>query len=216
VKFDAWVFPDREEHMPAWMTRVHDIVDGRLTYQYRKYERALAYCAHRRHAVDVGAHVGLWSYWMARDFAEVDAFEPWPEHADCWWQNVPARDGVRLHVSALGEQRREVGLHHDVLSTGNTRVTLQGGDVPMTTLDAYALTDVDLIKLDCEGFEYFVLQGGEATILRDRPVTIVEQKHGCAERFGRGNQDAVGWMTDRGARVQANLGGDFLMTFKAA
>jgi hypothetical protein len=88
--------------------------------------------------------------------------------------------------------------------------------VPMQTLDSFALDDVDFMKLDCEGYEYFATLGAIETICRCRPVVIVEQKAGCGPHYGRGELDAVTLLTSVGARQVANLGGDFLMTFEGA
>ena len=44
----------------------------------------------------------------------------------------------------------------------------------MRTLDSYGFRDVRAIKVDVEGSEMEVLDGGRETILRDRPALIVE------------------------------------------
>ena len=46
--------------------------------------------------------------------------------------------------------------------------------VEVRTLDSYAFRDVRVIKVDVEGSEMDVLEGGRETILRDRPPLIVE------------------------------------------
>ena len=48
--------------------------------------------------------------------------------------------------------------------------------VQLTTLDAYAIEGVDLIKIDVEGCELEVLEGARRTITASRPVLIVEIK----------------------------------------
>lgn len=217
VKVDAWWLPDGDTHLPEWMARTDHRVDGRLTYQYRKYAMALTRCVRRRVAVDIGAHVGLWSYWMARDFDTLHAFEPKAEHRACWVENVPARVGVEVHPVALGAEARRVGLQTETAaSSGNTRIRLDGSDVEMRTLDSFQLADVDFIKIDCEGYEYAVLVGARDTITRCRPVVIVEQKFGGGQRYGRGDQDAVTLLAEMGAEQIWNLGWDFVMTFPEA
>ena len=47
-------------------------------------------------------------------------------------------------------------------------------DVEMRTLDSYGFTDVRILKIDTEGTEMEVIEGGRETILRDRPALIVE------------------------------------------
>jgi FkbM family methyltransferase len=182
-----------------------------------KYAAALNRCAQRRVVVDIGAHVGLWSYWMERDFETLHAFEPKSAHGECWWLNVPQRAGVELHPVALGASVRRVGLQTEtVTSSGNTWVRLDGSDVEMRTLDSFGLTDVDLIKIDCQGYEYDVLLGACDTIQRCRPVLVVEQKVGGGARFGRGDQDAVTLLREMGAEELWNLGWDFVMQFPEA
>jgi hypothetical protein len=47
-------------------------------------------------------------------------------------------------------------------------------EVEVRTLDSYAFRNVRVIKVDVEGSEMEVLEGGRETILRDRPPLIVE------------------------------------------
>lgn len=216
VRFDAWWLPDGETHLSEWMEKKDQRVDGRLTYQYGKYEPASNRCGRRVGAVDIGAHVGLWSYWMARDFEKVYAFEPKAEHGACWLLNVAQREGVTLYPVALGAGARRVGLRTDGASSGNTRVDLDGDDVEMRTLDSYAFTDIDFVKIDCEGYEYDVLIGARETLQRCRPVVVVEQKFGGGQRYGHGDQDAVALLVSMGARPIWNLGWDYVMSFREA
>jgi FkbM family methyltransferase len=46
--------------------------------------------------------------------------------------------------------------------------------VELATIDSFALTRVDLIKIDVEGMELDVLDGARQTIDRDKPVLFVE------------------------------------------
>ena len=39
-------------------------------------------------ALDIGAHVGIWSMRLAEKFKRVHAFEPVPKHIECWKQNM--------------------------------------------------------------------------------------------------------------------------------
>lgn len=216
IKCDHWWLPEGERHLSEWMVRENLRIDGRLTYQYTKYAAALERCGQTRVAVDIGAHVGLWSYWMVRDFETVHAFEPKPEHGECWARNVPLRTGVHFHGIALGAAAQRVGLlTKNIFSSGNTWVR-DGSDVEMRTLDSLGLTDVDLMKIDCEGYEYDVLLGAQETIARCRPVLIVEQKTGGGRRFGHHDLDGVRLLLKMGAEQLWNIGGDFVMTFPEA
>ena len=80
--------PDGEKHFPDWMTKNGEIVDGRGTYQIRKLRAAMEHCRQFRVAVDVGAHVGLWSMQLLKRFARLHAFEPVAEFRACYERNV--------------------------------------------------------------------------------------------------------------------------------
>lgn len=89
--FDGVYLPNGEQHLVDWMVKKGQrLPDGRPTYQRHKYLAALALVPEDRrgHALDIGAHAGLWSMQMANDFDHVSAVEPVIEHAACWCMNM--------------------------------------------------------------------------------------------------------------------------------
>jgi hypothetical protein len=82
----------------------------------------------------------------------------------------------------------------------------------MKTLDSFNLNDVDLIKIDCEGYELFVIQGGIETIKRCRPAIIVEQKPGHGEAYGLSDTEAVSFLKDMGYKLVKEMAGDYILT----
>ena len=210
-------FPDSEQHLLDWMNKAGEIVDGKGTYQIKKLRTALSHCRSFRTAVDVGAHIGLWSMQLVKKFQTVHAFEPVAVHRDCFQQNVIEPDLVNLgypravlHACALGDHEGSVRIETAASSSGDSRVG-GDGDIPLRRLDSFSLQFVDFVKLDCEGYEYFALRGGEATIARDRPTIIVEQKPGRAQDFGLPELGAVEWLQSLGYRCVAKMSGDFVM-----
>lgn len=221
-KFEEWYFPDGERHLPEWMTKTNDRWMGRLAYQGKKQRAAISLVPvdKRAMALDIGAHVGLWSYYLARFFKSVHAFEPIAAHRECFVKNVPeCEEGghVHLHPYALGDETGTVGFHTEPTSSGDTYVNGKG-DIPVRRLDDVAekegIADVGFIKLDCEGYEYFALHGGEQLMVRDRPVIIVEQKPGKAQKFGLAEQHAVDYLISLGMKLHSEMGGDFFMTWR--
>lgn len=220
IDFRGLMLPDGETHLVEWMSRVGQVRAGKPTYQLRKYEAALAQVGRRGVAVDVGAHAGLWSRVMALDFATVVAFEPVPEHAACWRHNLADAWNATLHQVALGDRRGTVALHTRTPgSSGDTSVARDGqepnaaAEATMALLDDFALPAVDFLKIDCEGYELFVLRGGEETIRRCRPTVIVEQKPGMAQRFGLKETEGVALLTSWGARLVACISGDYILAW---
>lgn len=229
IRFEegGWWLPDGEAHLQEWMLKVNRRVAGRLTYQCHKYEAARSYVRARRVAVDVGAHVGLWSWMMAQDFARVIAFEPMAEHRACFEKNVAAMEThVTLNDCALGAKPGKVRLaRRTPNSSGDTGVepmtranleTQREEDlVALRTLDEFALPVLDFLKIDCEGYELFVLQGARETLKRCKPCIIVEQKPetGMVARYGVGARDAVTFLERLGARVRRAIQGDYILTW---
>lgn len=221
----GWYFSDGEQHLPQWMREAAQLRDGVHQYQLRKYETALASCRRRRLAVDVGGHVGQWSRNMAKDFERVIAFEPVPAYAECWRANLAGVENAHLLELALGASPGSVSLRCGTPgSHGDTFVAPRDQanaavDVTMKTLDELDaqggdfFRDLDFLKIDCEGYELFVLQGGEAVIRRERPCIIVEQKPGHAGKYGLGEIDAVNLLLSWGARRRATISGDYVLSW---
>lgn len=213
-QFQGIWFPDHETHLQQWMQNAGEIVDGKGTYQIKKLRTAVGLCKQRRTAVDIGGHVGLWSMQLMKMFREVHAFEPVAAHRECFEKNVLHADAsdvhLYLHAVALGEKEGSVSIHTTTTSSGDSWVK-GDGDIPMITLDSLALDEVDFMKLDCEGYELFALRGGVETIKRCKPVIIVEQKPGRAQKFGLPETGAVTFLQGLGYKLVKEMSGDYLM-----
>lgn len=209
----GWWLPDHEQHLIAWMSHpknVTQVLDGRVMYQAVKQRAAMEACTSFRTAVDVGGHVGLWSYYLARRFARVHAFEPVEEHRQCFAKNINGSGSVTLHACALGSQNGSISINTTRSSSGDSWVN-GDGDIPMRTLDDFDLPDVDFMKLDCEGYELHALHGAVETLKRCRPVVIVEQKPNRAQKFGLTERGAVGYLESLGYRLAREISGDFIL-----
>jgi FkbM family methyltransferase len=222
----GWYFPDGERHLIEWMDAAKNklILNGRASYQGKKQLAALEFVTAARRArnnsgpseaVDVGAHIGLWSWNLAHWFHRVEAFEPVAEHRACWLRNMEgfAAMQLNLHPVALGAAPDLVSMRTEPTSSGDTRVHRVGsGDVEMRTLDSYGLENVDLIKVDVEGMEQHVLEGAVSTMLKWWPVVIVEQKRDMHARFGLPKLGAVSFLQGLGWRVELELSGDYILS----
>jgi len=213
----VWL-PDGETHLTNWMTTSGEIVDGKGTYQIKKLRAAVAHCENLRTAVDVGAHCGMWSMQLRKQFNYVHAFEPVAAHRECFMRNVPnaeqdAMQNVTLHPCALGAHEGRISIVTEPTSSGDSRVG-GNGDIPMITLDSLNLKDVDFMKIDCEGYELYVLAGAVDMLHRCRPVVIVEQKKGHAQQYGLRETQAVEWLRERSYEQVREMSGDFIMVHK--
>jgi FkbM family methyltransferase len=213
---DGWFWPDQERHLIDWMMDPKNrmVLNGRSAYQGRKQVLLLQHCpADRRGTfIDVGGHVGTWAWNFVHEFKRVEAFEPVPLHRECFEKNTLAMaDKIMLHPFALGDRPGRVAIRVDPLSTGGSFV--QGkGEVEMRTLDSFNFENVDCLKIDCEGFEQFVLHGAEAMLTKWKPVICVEQKRDFPVKFGLKPMGAVKYLIGLGYKVVAEISGDYVLT----
>jgi FkbM family methyltransferase len=193
----GWLLPKTDRHFPQYLASAPK-VEGRRMYQPQHIQATLEICRARRLAVDVGAHVGFWSYYLALAFQTVHAFEPADLFAFCFERNVRAKNVV-LHRVALGEEEASVRIETVADNTGATHVVPAAqGSVRMRRLDDYKLENVDLLKVDVEGYERHVLAGARETLGRCKPVVIVEQKD-FASRYGEERFAAADLLRSLGA-----------------
>ena len=135
--------------------------------------------------VDVGAHVGYWSEYMAKRGIAVFSFEPTPKTFRRLLKM--SIDYPEMHVQniALGEidTERELYLYD---FTGENSMRFRHSDflkdtikVKVKALDNIELAmPVGLIKIDTEGYENLVLVGAVKTIIRYKPRIILEVHNG--------------------------------------
>ena len=212
IKHQGVYLPDNEQHLIDWMNKAGEVVDGKGTYQIKKLRAALGYVKSFRTAVDIGAHCGLWSLQLVKQFKHLEAFEPVKEHRNCYEANLSEyASKYNLWGCALGEKEGFIRIETQSDSTGNSRVA-GTGDIPMYTLDSFELDEVDFIKIDTEGFEYFAVKGAEETVKRCRPIMIVEQKGHGTQYHGIRKEAAVELLQSWGMRaMQPPLSGDWIM-----
>lgn len=173
----GWWFPDMEDHFPRMLEKSIS-KGGPAEYQYQVRDRSLKYVKQTRTALDIGANVGLWSRSLVTQFSRVIAFEPVHMFRECLVKNVISSN-LEIQTVALGDQNTTATMNLTPGNTGHTHIdpnSIGSGTTTVVRLDDLHITDIDYIKIDCEGFEYRVLQGAKDTILRWRPVIVVEQK----------------------------------------
>jgi FkbM family methyltransferase len=152
---------------------------------------------------------------LSRMFRNVEAFEPVDRHIACFLQNLTSVSNVHLFEVALGPRAGKVQLHTGPSSSGDTYVKLDGEhEAEMQTLDHFGLVSVDFVKIDCEGYEYFILQGAERTIREQKPFVIVEQKPGKGKQFDLPDTAACTLLESWGATRVFEYSGDYGYLFK--
>jgi len=146
-------------------------------------------------AIDVGAFEGGMLKHIVRlaPLGSHFAFEPLPPRYEQLRRAFPR---VRVHPFALGEKPGEVTFQHVVrypaLSGLRRRIDLDPAEeireerVTVETLDRVvpAGSPVAFVKIDVEGGELGVFQGGVETLRRTRPIIVFECGLGGADSYG--------------------------------
>ena len=197
--------PDGEMHMPSYL----EASGGE--YQNRQLRRSLEYVTNWELALDIGAHVGMWSKVLVERFQRVVAFEPMARLRACLERNVIS-DRIDVIPIALGKKPGAVSFEYDESHTGMTHVSKdRPGLIPVSRLDDFRLTSVGYIKIDTEGFELDVLQGARATLLENKPIIIVEEKFHGVRHYGHQPYAAIEYLESLGAAVLDRIVDDFIM-----
>jgi FkbM family methyltransferase len=169
--------------------------------------------------VDIGAHAGQFSKLFARmaPAGHVYAFEP-SAYARSVMSPAVACNGPRnitLIPSGLGEQAASLVLHTPLkrshsLGFGTAHLGVGAGPtvdqtIDVTTLDAFAqsraLSRLDFIKADIEGWELRALKGGEATLRRFLPALYLEVDEALMQRAGDTPDGLFNWLAAIGYRA---------------
>lgn len=207
----GWYFPNIETHFPQMLAK--NISKGGPTeYQQPVRLRSLQHVKNKRTALDIGANVGLWSRDLVKYFDQVIAFEPVAMFRECLEKNVTASN-ISVESVALGDSEGQVRMIITEGNTGHTHVdpASTNGDTRIIRLDSLNLQNVDYIKIDCEGFEYRVLQGAKETIQRCRPVVVIEQKPHDMYSKDYGQFAAIGLLEDWGMIRLDQVKDDWIM-----
>ena len=124
--------------------------------------------------VDIGAHIGTFTVPMAGSVKSVIAFEPAPDTIPLLRDNCK-NNGVQVDIRTVGLGRvpgsASVETRKEENAGANTLV--RGGDIRICTLDS-EVPAADFIKIDVEGMEMEVLEGGTELIARSHPIVFFE------------------------------------------
>lgn len=132
---------------------------------------------------DVGANIGIYTQFFATQLGsngQVHAFEPGPANFEHLQENTRHLSNATLNHAAVGEHNGtiklfisdELNVDHRTFDSGEGRGSI---DVPVVSLDEYFSPgqQVDLIKLDVQGYEMSVLLGAQRILSENAGVKIL-------------------------------------------
>lgn len=163
-----------------WLSRAGGSCEAELVHLDR-------FCGCSGAALDIGANEGHYSFALSKRFERVYAFEV-NEEVTQWIRQYNSSKIEIIHCglsSAAGTAKlfipvvRGLALHGwGSLDRGFLaqlpEAEIREKEVPISRLDDFAITNVGFVKIDVEGHELEVLQGGTATIRQSRPIVLIE------------------------------------------
>ena len=174
-----WV-PSNDIHLEEWKV-------GQPFTQNKCLLKFLDYCQTQnkkfKTVIDIGAWCGTWAKAMEPFAKKVIAFEPDKVHFACLERNCTINCDPRQE--AVGSENKHISLTEDDFTQAK-RVEKEG-DIRMVTLDSLAYENVDLIKIDVEGYEMEVLKGADNT-LADTQYLMIELNNNT-KKYGSSNID---------------------------
>jgi len=161
-------------------------------------------------AVDVGAHVGHHTMFFSVFASHVHSFEPFQTVREELLRHLEENNisNVTVHSVALGDRDESRTLYApkawkigagSFLSSHAENLNQPVEDVRIVNGDSYfqknGIAKVDLIKIDVEGWEWFVILGLAKTIERCRPVILFEYSEGTRQSL-QGRSHLLNVFTD--------------------
>ena len=142
-------------------------------------------CDKNKISLDIGANAGMYTYHMLQHSKKVYAFEPNPRYVTRLMRSF--RQNVVVHPvalsSSIGESELRIPMGINGAGTLEKENDFGGAynsseieviKVQMKTLDDFGFKNVAFIKIDVEGFEDKVLEGGIKTIAENKPAMLIE------------------------------------------
>ena len=178
----------------------------------KNLEAALTYTPGRHTVVQAGGNLGVFPKRLAQVFETVHTFEPDAELFRLMKANA-REPNIVMHKAALGCVRDTVSVackRRDssgrAVHAGLTHIA-GPGNIPQMLIDDLELVVCDLIYLDIEGYELNALIGAAITILRCRPVIVVEINRNI-EHYGSSANAVRDFMLCRGYSRALSMNSD--------
>ena len=186
-----WV-PTDDIHISEWK-------EGKAFTQNKCLLKFQEYCNTQekkfRTVLDIGAWCGTWAKAMEPYARKIIAFEPDNVHFTCLQRNCTINCDARQE--AVGAAEGRISLTDDNFT--QAKRVLNEGNIRMVTIDSFGYKDVDLIKIDVEGYEMEVLKGAEETLKTNQYLMI--ELNNNTKKYGSNNQDVERHLRNKGYKV---------------
>ena len=190
-KINGFWVPSNDIHVEQWR-------QGQPFTQNKCLREFLEWCRSRdkkfNTVLDIGAWCGTWSAEFAPYCKKIYAIEPDRTHVECLLKNLSSFDNIELLDYAVGDIETRVSLTDDDFTQARRIYSI--GNILMKTVDSFKFEDVDLIKIDVEGFEMNVLRGAKDT-LKDCNFLMIELNNN-SKKYDSSNNEIEKYLQELG------------------
>jgi len=163
---DRWEWPEGDDKLVAVLEHIPDI------------DLWIDHVKDFTNCVQAGGATGVFPLRLSHSFETVYTFEPQPENFHCLTVNAPSESIVKTH-GAVGNRSSKVSIHnsiHERRNYGAGYIVNDPNGVAVHRIDDLKLESCGLIMLDIEGAELEALEGARDTIVRCKPLVVLEDK----------------------------------------
>ena len=160
--------------------------------------------------IDVGGFIGDTALIFSKYGAEVYDFEPQEDAFFCMEYNTFKNS---TKISAINEavgNGDSVSINQDPLNGNPGTRTIkpdENGKKSIRLDDYFAkFSNIDLIKIDCEGYEPPVIQGSKEIIKKHKPIIICEVYPDMLAKAGFSKADIYDPLIELGYRIVTSIG----------
>ena len=152
-------------------------------------------------AIDVGAHVGIWSRQLTKKFDEVYAWEPIESNCECLRQNVP--DVKIFPFAAASKQSKKFAKPDQEGNYGGYQLNEEEGEeVIVKVIDDFDFKNITFIQMHIKGMEYDALLGLERTIEKYLPTIVYQAYPHQLKQYGHSEEDIEVYLTSFGYKIE--------------
>lgn len=139
-------------------------------------------------AIDIGAHIGFHSLYFSEIFNNVYSFEANDQNYECLIYNTKIKKNIDCYNFAIGEtfDYGKIIIPWDFpikenINSGMGYIS-RGSEIEIRPLDSFKFKNISFIKIDVEGYEYFVLKGAMET-LKNNKILLMFELNGHESRY---------------------------------
>jgi len=140
-----------------------------------KGTKVLEILKNKRTVIQAGGNLGIFPKKLSAHFETVYCYEPIDVNFECLIKNLDGIQNIKFFEKGLSNHNHKASISWQApKNSGAIRLSEDTEGMELISIDSQEISNVDLIWLDLEGFEYKALQGAKNTIEKNKPVLVVE------------------------------------------